>query len=248
MMLVAQAERAAELLEGAEWAGELGRDHGAKLHITDERGVATYTIHGDTDEARRRDARKTYVHHLVVEELSSPVGDDYGVLGRQEMLRVLEDPLAPETRVTRRNLSAVIGLAFVVVATGETPTRIPGFEISLAAQRPAVIGLLCVLLVYQLIAFLIYVNTDVARRRAATAQVNGDASRLRTAFATVERLMPVADEADYGDSVKRWLAHAKSEARAFGLERHTAKARVLWDIAVPAALGLVALGFLLFSL
>jgi hypothetical protein len=243
MTLIDQVALAAEMLENAEWATAAERDLWAEKHHFEIGEIYwTETVTGTTDEGRRRSIRESYVRKFAGEELSNPDGTtSYGVLNRQNMLRALEDPLHAETRTARRNLTAVSGLAFLVAMTGETPARIPGFDFDLSAHARVVVGLLLAVLLYQLVAFGVYVKSDLARLRVISRQIEHDSVTVHRALSTIDRLVHFVVEAGYRDTFQPWLAYARRETSDLDGERRTAKVRVGWDVAVPFGLALAAL-------
>jgi hypothetical protein len=178
--LLKQVDEIADLLERA--ASELQRDRSENEEITfiDEQSVRTARIRGTTPEERRVSAVHAYAQE-VYELTTYPDGSDaFGSIDRTGLLRLLEDPLSAHTRTARRYLLATSALVFLMGATGQMPSKVPGFEFDLTGH-PWIVGALALaVLLYQGISFALYSRADSARRSLAEDEIHEHVRLLRS--------------------------------------------------------------------
>jgi hypothetical protein len=175
-------------------------------------------------------------------------------LKQDDMLKLLEDPLSSETRTTRRNVGGLCALCVLLGAGGHVPKSMLG--VSLEGFPGWVIPcLLGAVIAYEYVAFRMYVEADVARRRIVEQNARIYRQFLEMYLKSFKERMPWIDKmfvkADTSllDETERqasrnveFLTHFwGNQIEEFGVEFELQKRRRRWDKHVPTVLLVVAL-------
>lgn len=154
---------------------------------------------------------------------------------------LLGDPLADVTRKERRTLLGMSVLGVVLVKTGLVPTKISavGVEFDKTNQQ-ALLGILAIVTLYFLVAFIIYAAADFLAWRRALVAYRVD--RMREHARARREMLP--------DVVKQEEAFMWEQSKGsvlFGLVGPVSMLRALFEFLLPIGAGLYSVYMLWLS-
>jgi hypothetical protein len=167
----------------------------------------------DTPESTAQDRQRQMVEQYMSDIVASFGGDiwAWSFEPEDQVLKLLDEPLAPETRVVRRNLVILSTVAALVAWTGEVPAKIPGIEFELAKYELRVMAVLLAVLLYELAVFFVYAWGDSRKNSRTSAQV---ASRVDVLWQLAEvvprrgaRVLALCPDVELRERVRAILAH-----------------------------------------
>lgn len=245
MTLVRESNEVASLLEDAVTELSRERADGEEISFVNEVGCRRAKITGSTSAERKRSALAAHAYE-VGEFLFAPDGSEtFGAIDRASVLRLLEDPLSPPTRMARRNLLLTAALLFLMGAAREWPGKVPGFEFNLKNHPWVVVVFTLAVLGYQLVSFLLYARVDAARRAVAESELHDEAKTLRLNVSKASEALATLGRSEFGgrvvDAMGNWVAYAEGELRRLEHELSAAQRRRQWDLWLPLPLVVGAL-------
>jgi hypothetical protein len=150
--------------------------------------------------------------------------------GKKDLL--LHDPLSEVTRKERRMLLGISMLGISVVQTGLVPSKISALGIEFAkSDQQTILSLLSLIVVYFLVAFVVYASSDfLAWRRALRAQlVEGIREKLK-----IERELGE----EYLRQEQNMLMERLDEGyRLYSLSRPVSVLRAIFEFLFPILVG-----------
>ena len=155
----------------------------------------------------------------------------------------LRDPLSEVTRKERRTLLGASAVGIVIAKTGLIPSKISAFGIDFTqADQRSLLFAIAAVIVYFLIAFLIYAGSDYLEWRLAYRHALEDA--LEERFKSEEE-----DEGRYlkrREAVQRALSDLRvSSVHWSGLSRPISAVRAVFEFIVPICISIYAIVVLL---
>ena len=151
---------------------------------------------------------------------------------------LLGDPLADATRKERKMLLGISVLGVALVKTGLVPTKISALGVEFdKTNQQALLGILALLALYFLIAFIIYAAADFLAWRRALVAYRVD--RMRTHGRERRELHP-----DVLKQEEAFLLEQSKGSVLFGLVRPISVLRALFEFLLPIAVGLYAISVL----
>ena len=162
---------------------------------------------------------------------------DQSELRRPSEIR-LKDPLSEVTRTERRNLLGVSAIGIVIARSGLVPSKITalGIEFGPSDQR-ALLKIVAAIVLYFLLAFLIYAISDMVAWRSSFHQAVLDWRRRREAQKTEERSM---EAQMYHEFLRRGQFWSRATRPASVL-------RAIFDFAIPILIAVYSVYALLTS-
>jgi hypothetical protein len=147
----------------------------------------------------------------------------------------IRDPLSEVTRKERTLLLGTAALGIGIVHTGLVPEKIStlGVDFTPADQR-AVVALLGFLVLYFVVAFLIYAGSDFMAWRLAFHSAMIESARER---ALQDQDRREAEQAAIARYRNRWVAWSRAS-------RPTSLLRAMFDLGLPLVIGLYAIALL----
>ena len=247
MTLLRQANEVADLLEQAVYELRQERADGDNVEFVNSRGVRTATLRGKTPEELKTAAMRACKFEIG-EIIFDPEGGDYfATVDHNDLLPLLDDPLSARTRGSRRYLLAASALVFLMGATGEMPSKVPGFDFDLKnhPQHSLIVGgLAFAVLAYQGFSFALYARADIARRSIVQTQVGEHVRALKSCLARVSEELNTLETCEapgkFSEFLDGWTAHAKTEMTRLERRWKTANDQRRWDVWLPLPLVAVA--------
>lgn len=178
---------------------------------------------------------------------------------RDDVAKLLDDPLSTETRNTRRNLGVLTVLAVLVGFAGKAPDSFLGLGMT-TFPKWAFPLVLYVVVVYEFVGFTLYLNADLERRGIHSVAAQDDRDRLLKLLAAFEKRQDALTKFMSGDVAAELLrgngkveeagsvvprcatlaAHWRKDAAEFDREFGIQWRRRWWDEYMPFALVVVA--------
>lgn len=185
--------------------------------------------------------------------------DELWKASREDLLRLLEDPLSSETRSTRRNLGVLTVLAALTGAAGKPPDSLLGFRIVSFPHWVFPIVLACVIS-YEFVAFRLYLRADLERRKIQSEAAGADHGKLQRGLFDFEKrarglmafmssslakgmlngMGEVPERTTVLDKCSQLRSHWRKDVSAFDTEFRVQRSRRGWDEHVPVALFMVS--------
>lgn len=173
---------------------------------------------------------------------------------RDDVVKLLADPLTTETRNTRRNLGLLTVLAVLVGFAGKAPDSLLGLGMA-SFPKWAFPLVLAVVTAYEFVAFVLYLGNDLESRRIHSDAARHDRDRLLTTLPDFERREraltsfmsgSVAAELLRGTGNADWAANLapkcstlasqwRKDVSAFDREFRVQWRRRWWDVYMPGA-------------
>lgn len=146
----------------------------------------------------------------------------------------LRDPRSEVTRKERRTLLGASAIGILILRTGLVPSKIAalGIEFNQADQK-ALLGALGAIVVYFLVAFMIYASSDLVAWRVAIH------------YALVDRQAEVEKEMRQHEREGLEVERIGRRATLVVLARPTSLVRAVFEFGVPVLIGLYAAAKLL---
>jgi len=156
----------------------------------------------------------------------------------------LRDPLSEVTRKERRTLLGASAIGVLILRTGLVPSKIAalGIEFNQADQK-ALLGALGAIVVYFLVAFMIYASSDLVAWRVAIYYALAD---RQAEIEKEKRQREREEKIDTGQREREGFEVQRREGRAWTvLARPTSVVRAVFEFGVPVLIGLYAAAKLL---
>ena len=159
------------------------------------------------------------------------------------------DPLSEVSRGERKMLLSVTLVAIAVAKGGLVPSEIPALGINLSpAERLSILYLLVGVLVFYLIGFWLYGRADLKRRRALLESASVESRKVvHESIQKFESQKPATADIDV-DAEQRRLTELGAVSGAVQLVTDItrfAQVRIVYDVYLPVALGIIALALVL---
>jgi hypothetical protein len=153
----------------------------------------------------------------------------------------LQDPLSKVTRTERRNLVAASFIGVVISQTGLVPSKINalGIEFDHADQK-ALLRMFAAVVIYFLLAFLVYAGSDLVAWRSALLSAIAERARAEEML-TQERALTMKYEFKPTSDVP-FAQRARFWSRTLG--RPTSVARAMFEFLLPVIIALYAVAVL----
>lgn len=156
----------------------------------------------------------------------------------------LRDPLEEVTRNQRRSLLAASGIGIAIAWTGLVPTEISTLGIKFSqTEQSTLLFFIGVVVLYFLVAFLLYATSDIVAWRLAYG-----AAEMKS-FAEFREKVEEAELEGRSDDVEEYYRDRWGTGFRFlpFLVRPASLVRAIFDFLVPIAVGIYAIGVLLFG-